>query len=135
MAFTHGKNTSVTVNGTDISQYTSSSELGRSTDTHDVSAYGNMSKHYIGGLTDSTFSCEGHYDNTASTGPRAVLLAIQDGSAVPIIRQGEGAGSGLPQDSFNAICTSYVETNPVADKVSWSADFQVSGDVDTTPQA
>lgn len=135
MAFIHGKNTYVSVNGTDISQFCSSSELGRSTDTHDVTGYGNMSKHFIGGLTDATFSCEGSYDNTSATGPRSVLLPIMNGDAVTIIRRGEGTVSGAPEDQFEAICTSYVETSPVADKVTWSADFQVTGDVLLNAQA
>jgi hypothetical protein len=56
-------------------------------------------------------------------------------AAVTILRQPEGTGTGLPQDSFSAILTSYVETNPVEEKISFSADFQVTGDVTTTAQA
>lgn len=135
MAYKHGKDTFVSVAGTDLSQYTMSSEFSRSVDTHDVTGYGSSSKSFIGGLTDATFSMEGNYNDTAGTGPRAVLNANVDGDAIAIIRRPEGTGSGLPEDSFNAILTSYVETSPVADRVTWSAEFQVSGDVTSSTQA
>lgn len=135
MSLIHGKKTVFTVDGTDLSAYTNTSEFGKTTDTHDTSAYGDDAKEYSPGLNDATFTCGGHYDSTASTGPRAKLNSVYAGNAaVALLRQPEGAGGGLPQDSFNAILTSYVETNPVGDYIMWSADFQVTGDVDTTAQ-
>ncbi len=136
MARLHSKATVIDIGGNDISQYCSSSELGKATDTHDTTAYGEDSKSYTPGLNDSTFSVEGWYDTTASTGPRAVLNAVYaTNAASAILRQLEGAGTGLPQDSFNAIMTAFNETSPVGDVVTWSAEFQVSGDVDITAQA
>ncbi len=135
MARIHGKVTYVSVNGTDISTYCTSAEFSESVDTHDSTGYGADAKSYLGGLKDSTFKCEGSYDSTAGTGPRATLRAILNGAPVTVIRGPEGQGTGLPADTFQAICTTYVETSPVADKVTWSADFQTSGDVDDTAQA
>lgn len=135
--FIHGKRTFISVDGTDMSTWiTSSSELGKTTDTHEVTAYGQDSKTYAPGLNDATFSMEGTYNSTASTGPRAKLNTVYAGNdLVEIIRRPEGTGSGLPGDTFNGIMTSYVETSPVGDMVTFSAEFQVSGDVDITPQA
>jgi hypothetical protein len=137
VAFIHSKATVITVDANDLSNYvTSSSELNKTTDTHETTAYGLDDKRYAPGLNDATFSMEGTYDSTASTGPRAVLNGIYAGNvAVEIVRQPEGVGASLPQDVFDAILTSYVETAPVGDMVSWSAEFQVTGGVDTTAQS
>ena len=136
MALVHGKNTVITVDSTDLSQYTNESEFTKETDTHEVTAYGDDAKNYNPGLNDAQFSMGGHYDSTASTGPRAKLNAVYAGNAaVTIERRPEGTGAGLPQDAFSAILTSYVETDPVGDMVTWSAEWQVSGDVDTTAQS
>lgn len=136
MTFIHGKNTEVSVNSVDLSQYTSESEINRGTDTHDVSAYGNDAHAFGAGLNTGTFTMGGTYDNTASTGPRDALLAVYALNApVPVLRLPEGDGMGKPQDAFDAILTSYVETNPVADMVKWRADFQITGDIDTGDQS
>lgn len=136
MAFIHSKNTIITVGGADLSAYvTASSELAKTTETHEVTAYGDSAKEYAPGLNDATFSMEGTYDSTSSTGPRAKLNSIYAGNvAVTISRKPEGTGSGKAEDEFSAILTSYVETAPVNDMISWSAEFQVTGAVDTTAQ-
>lgn len=136
MSRAHGKNTVVKVNSNDLSQYTSESELSETTDTHDVTHYGDDSHEFDPGLNNGTFTMGGTYDSTASTGPRAVMKAVKAlNAAVPVIRQPEGAGSGKAQDSFNAVLTNYTETSPVADMVRWKADFQITGDVDDTAQS
>lgn len=134
MAFVHGKDTVVTVDSNDLSAFTNTSEFNPTADSHDVTTYGQTGHVFQAGLTNGTFTMAGTYDNTASTGPRAVLQPLVGADNVTVVRQPEGAGSGLPQDSFLAQLTGYTESSPVADMVSWSADFQVSGAVDSTPQ-
>lgn len=135
MAKLHGKRTVVKVDGSDISQYTDSSEIPRTKDSHDTTTYGNNSHRKSGGLLDGTFTCSGTYDTTAVTGPSAVLRpALESEDPVEIIHQPEGAGTGKPQDKFNAVCTKFTTTHPVADMVKWTAEFEIDGDVDDTPQ-
>lgn len=134
MAFVHGRNTFVSLDGNDLSQYTNTSEITRSADSHDVTAYGAQAHNYEGGLKDGTASMGGTYDNTASTGPRAVIEPLV-GQKVEFIRQPEGTGSGLPQDKVTVLVLNYVETAPVADMVTWTCEMQLSGLIDTTPQA
>jgi len=134
MAFVHGKNTFVSVGGTDLSDFTDSSELNRTADSHDTTTYGNDSHRKSGGLLDGKFTMSGTYDNTASTGPRAVLEP-KLGTTTAVVRQPEGTGAGKPQDSFNAVLVSYVETSPTADMVKWSAEFEIDGDVNSEAQA
>ena len=135
MAAVHGRNTYISVDTTDISAYCDNSELSQDTDTDETSAYGDDNKTYIAGLIDSTFSCEGKYDNGAS-GPKAIIEAVIDGQvAVALVRRPEGTGSGLPEENFSAICESYVETNPVGGKITWSSDWQVTGPITRSTQA
>jgi hypothetical protein len=135
MAFKHGKDTVFKVNSVDLSAYTSESEINRGTDTHDVSGYGVAAHAFGAGLNTGTASASGTYDSTASTGPRAALLAVYAlNASVTVLRQPEGTGTGKPQDSFSGILTSYVETNPVADYVKWKAEFQITGNINTAAQ-
>ncbi|HEX6969409.1 MAG TPA: hypothetical protein VF174_11460 [Micromonosporaceae bacterium] len=137
MAKVHGKNTVVKVDDNDLSQYCNTSEFEATKDTHDTTGYGADGHEFSEGLTNGTFTMGGVYDSTAGTGPRAVLKPLTKAGAgtVTVVRQIEGTGAGKPQDSFTAILTSYTESAPVADMVAWQAEFQISGDVDDTPQS
>jgi len=131
--FVHGKSTVITVNAVDLSAFTNTSNFGRKADKHDVTTYGKNDHVYAGGLGDGAFSMAGVYDNGVA-GPRDTLEPLV-GTVITCIRKPEGTGSGLPQDSFSALLEEYVETNPVADMVSWQATFQPSDAVTSTNQA
>ncbi len=133
MAFVHGKSTAVSIDGDDLSIYSNSVEFERSSETHDVTTFGKNSKVYAAGLKDGTASMEGIYDNTVSTGPGAVLRALVGAAEVPFVYKPEGAGSGKPIATVDAFVTSYKESSPVADMVTWTAELQLSDDIaDTT---
>lgn len=134
MAFIHGKNTVITLDGDDLSTYTTTSNFEKSSDSHDVTTYGKDAHVFAGGLLNGTATMSGIYDSTASTGPRAVIEPLV-GTNVTLIRRPEGTGSGLPQDSVNVLVTKYTETNPVADMVTWSCDMQLSDDINSAAQA
>jgi hypothetical protein len=133
MPFVHGKDTFVSLDGDNLSAFSNTSELVRTGDSHDVTTFGQDAHVYNGGLTDGTSTLAGIYDSTALTGPRAVIEPLI-GTVVVLIRQPEGAGSGLPQDEVNVLVTSYTETNPVADMVTWAVELQLSGAVDSAAQ-
>lgn len=132
MSFVHGKNTYVSVNSTDLSAFTNTSEYSRNPDTHDVTTYGKNDHVFSGGLGNGTFSMGGIYDSGVS-GPRAILKPLE-GQQTRIVRRPEGTGSGKPQDQFDAIVQNYVETSPVADMIAWTCEFQMSGAVTGTAQ-
>lgn len=132
MTFVHGKDTFFSVNGTDLSTFTKTSDLERTADIHDVTCYGNVAHVYSGGLLDGKGSAGGVYDNGAQ-GPRATLEPLL-GTSVTVIRRPAGTGSGRPQDSVTVVVGKYVETNPADDMVSWACELQLSGDVTTTAQ-
>lgn len=133
MAFIHGKETVIKLGASDLSAFTNTSTFTRTADSHDVTTYGKDDHVFAGGLGNGTASMGGIYDNGA-TGPRDVIEPLI-GTEVVLTRQPEGTGSGLPQDVVDVIITSYVETSPVADMVSWSCEMQLSDAVNSTNQS
>ena len=131
--FVHGKTTFISLDGDNLSTFVKTSELGRSADDHDVTTYGKNAHVYAGGLLDGKATMAGIYDNTAVTGPRAVIEPLI-GTVVQLIRRPEGTGAGKPQDTVNVLVTDYKETNPVADMVTWECEMKCSDDVASTVQ-
>lgn len=134
MTFVHGSDTYISIDAKDISTYCTQSDLKRKVDSHDVTTYGKKAHVYKGGLADGTSSVSGIYDNTAVTGPRAVLEPLL-GTNVELIRRPEGTGAGKPEDTVMVLVGEYTETNPVADMVTWSLSLQLSGEVDSAAQS
>jgi len=134
MANVHGKGTFVSLAGATLSQYSNNVEYERASDKHDSTTFGNNSHVYDGGLLDGTATVTGIYDNTALTGPRAVIEPLI-GTKVPFVYRPEGTGSGKPQRTVSALVETYTETAPVADQVKWAIELQFSGDVATVTQA
>jgi hypothetical protein len=118
----HGQSTIITVAAKDISSYTMSSKLTRSANIHGFTGYGKTAEQNRGGLVKFTFTAEGWYDNTQTTGTHAVLNG-QEGVTQAITRKPEGTGTGKPLQSFSAVLQEYVETNPANDIVTWSATW------------
>jgi hypothetical protein len=133
MAFVHGQFTKITVATKDISPFTKTSSYEGSADSHDTTGYSpsGSARTKAGGLIDGKFTMSGTYDNTVSVGPRNALKASL-GTTVAVVRNPEGTGTGKPNDAFSGVLTKYVETNPVDDMVSWSAEIDISGPVTTT---
>ena len=129
MAFVHGKNTAVTLDGEDLSPYINDSSFKRAADKHDTTTYGRNSKTYLLGLNDGTCEISGIYDNTTLTSPAGILRPLQGGAAVTLVWMPEGDGSGLPTSTVPVLVESYDETAPVADLVAWTATLQFTGDV------
>lgn len=141
MAFAHGKETVIKVNlatspvsgATDISLFVNTSTLTRSGDEHDVTTYGKDDHVVAGGLKAGKFTMGGIYDNGSSNTPRTIL-SDHETEKFNIVRRPEGTGTNLPQQVITGLLTSYVETNPVADMVSWSSEFTKSDAIDDTAQ-
>jgi hypothetical protein len=133
MSFVHGKDTFISLNGANLSTFVNNSELSREADEHDLTTYGKSAHVVGGGLLTGKASMSGIYDNTAGTGPRAVIRPLI-GTNVTLIRRPEGTGTGKPQDSATVHVKNYVETNPVADYVAWSCEMTVSDTVTSSTQ-
>lgn len=131
----HGKVTVVKLNGVDYSAFANSTDFKDATDTHENTTYGRDRKTYAAGLGDGTVSVGGFYDNTAVSGPRALFKPLKSaGTAVPFVYRPEGTGSGKAQSTVNVIISSFEESSPVGDMVTWTAELQMTGPLDETPQ-
>ena len=126
---THGKNTHVEIDNaagtlTDLTAYIDNEDLSRQAETAETTTFEKDSKTYIPGLKDGTFSLSGPWD--------AILDAHMDGilgAAGSFEISPAGDASGAVKYSGEAICTEYSGSNPVGDKATWSASFQITGDV------
>lgn len=136
MSKVHGKVTAVSLDGVDISQYCNNVEFGRTVDTHDTTTFGKNAKVYNPGLPDGTITIGGFYETIAVTGgPVAIIKPLTyTPEVVEFIHRPEGVGAGKPQDKVDVIVSSYTESSPVADMVTWEAELQASDEVDDTPQ-
>lgn len=131
MAFKHGKNAVFKVDNsggtlTDISAYLNEISHPRSVETGETTSFGNSAKTYIVGLSDSTISISGTWDATVD----AHLAGILGQDASLSYEYGpEGSGTGAIKYTGECYCTSFEVSSPVADVVTFSAEFQVTGTV------
>lgn len=131
MPFVHGKSAVFKVDdsgGTlrDISAYLEEVSFPRSIETAETTTFGNSAKTYITGLTDATISVSGLFDATAD----GYLAGVVGNAATLSFEYGPaGSAGGAIKYSGECIMTSYEVSAPVGDKVSASAEFQVTGTV------
>jgi hypothetical protein len=131
MPFVHGRNTDFRVDNsggslTDISSYCDNVDFPQTVETAETTTFGDASKDYIVGLKDSTISISGKWDATLD----GVLAPIL-GQAASVSFQYGPAGSTLTNVKYTGecFCTSYQVTGAVGDVVTFSAEFQVTGNV------
>lgn len=133
MSAVHGRFTVITVATKDVSAFCKTSSYEGSATVHKNTGYGKAAETKNGGLLDGKFTCGGTYDNTVTTGPRNAIKPLL-GQNVTVTRKVEGTGTGKPLDTFDAVVAKYVETSPVDDNVSWSAEFEISDVVTSSTQ-
>ena len=127
--FTHGKDAAFKIDdsgGTlrDISNVLTDVAISRTADVAEVSAFSNSSKAYVAGLKDATITISGSFDATVDGYLSGILGAEGSFEFYPI-----GTTGGNPKSSGECILTSYDRTPDVGGAVSFTASFQVSGDV------
>ena len=125
MAFQHGSNAYVSIDATDVSSYCDTQSLDRIIDLAETTAFGNDDKTYIAGLRGHTIAIGGHWDPTGD----AVFDGADDGAVVAFVCGPEGNTSGDVQYSGNCLISNYSWTSGVGDRVTWSANFSVTGAV------
>lgn len=133
---THGSGAHFAVNdGTTLqtlSTYITSTDWNPTQDTHDDTTYGNTGHTFRGGLTNGTITINGFWDKTATTGPDAVLTGLLSVKTPVAYAFGpDGNASGKVKKSGNCLLNSYSVSAPVADLVTFSAQFNLSGAVAT----
>lgn len=131
--FRHGKNAVFKVDNsggtlTDISSALTDVSLPRSIETAETTTFGvtGGAKTYITGLNDATLSVSGRFDATVD----AHLAGILGQDATVSFEYGPaGSTAGYVKFTGEAIMTKYDLSSPVGDVVSFSADFQVTGQI------
>lgn len=135
MAFVHGKGSVFKIDNSGgalqtLTAYVDSIEMNNTVDTAESTTMGSEVKTYLSGQSDATLSISGKWDSTASTGPDAVLRGLIGLETTSTFEIGpEGSTSGKVKYSGECFLTSYVASMPVADVVTYTADFQVTGAV------
>ena len=127
--FTHGKSAAFKIDdsgGTlrDITDVLTDVAVSRTADVAEVSAFSNSSKAYVAGLKDATITISGSFDATVDGYLKGILGAEGSFEFFPI-----GTTGGNPKASGECIMTSYDRTPDVGGAVTFTAAFQVSGDV------
>lgn len=129
---THGKDSYFALDNTagsmtDISAYCDASDLAQEIEMADVTALGDEGHKNIPGLENSTANVSGHWDSTqadiigSTTQRKAGTRTFEYGPA--------GSGSGAIKYTGEVWISSYSDSSPVGDKVSWSATLMVDGTV------
>lgn len=134
MAFKHGKGTVVSVNAVDLSVFTNSCDFNTSSDSHDTTTFGKTAHTFQSGLTNGTCTLKGIYDD-GMAGPGLTLRPLLGGASHTLLYKPEGTGTGKPQRSASVILTAYNESAPVADMITWQADFQLTDAIVDTTQS
>jgi len=137
VAFIHGSKAIVKLDNaanalTDISTYVRSITFSRSADLAEVSVMGNTSKKYITGLKDGQITLEGPWDAVIDTQLNDLLGNEAVGGAgvhADLEYYPEGTATGKRKYSMKVVHTTFEPASPVDDAATWSAEFQVDGDV------
>jgi hypothetical protein len=97
-----------------------------STETLDTTVFGVEHKTFEPSLSEGAVSATGKYSAVAA-GPAATLRGLRGVGPLTVEWQPEGAGTGKPFRRVEAILTSYTESAPVGEIITWSASWQASG--------
>lgn len=129
MAATHGKNTVFKVQDSgstlrDLSAYLTSDGLSREADVPETTTKGSNSKSYIAGLLDGTVSIEGTWDATADGYLAGILNLSRNFEYHPA-----GTAATTPKYTGSCILTKYEVSSDVGDVITFSGEFQITGDV------
>lgn len=134
--FIHGKNTFVSVNAVNLSAFTSSTDFNDGVAIHKVTTYGPTREREskAAGLGDGKISLKGTHDD-GLTSPRKVLKALMAAKLeVPFLLRHQGTGVGKPQAAVNVIVAAYNESLPVDNMIMWTAELEMSGDLNEADQ-
>jgi hypothetical protein len=97
---------------------------------NEVTALGDSGVRFIPGLEDVAITLAGIFDNTAASGPDAVLGPLRaHTSAVAFSYGPKGSAAGDVKYSGNCWVVSYELRSRVGSLVEWTATFQTDGTV------
>lgn len=130
MAWAHGKETIITLSGTTITDC-NTSEITLEADEEDMGVYGDDYGMPEGSILRGTVTLGGKY-KVGATGANTTIRPLR-GSVVVMTVKPEGTGTGKPLVTVSVLVKKYVQTQPWAGYITWSAECSTNGaDVHTT---
>ena len=125
MAFQHGKNAYLSIDGNDVTAYCDTQSMDRAIALAETTVFGNDDATSIAGVRTHTIQIGGPWDPTMD----GYMVAADDGSSVAFVLGPEGNTSGDYQYSGSAFISNYNWQATPGGRVGWSASFTVSGAV------
>lgn len=103
--------------------------LGKTVGQLDATTFGDSAERFIAGLEESQqFTVEGPFDDTATTGPDAVLSQLP-GTIGTVEFSPVGTGATARKFSGEFLCTSYKVSGNVKEIARFQAVFQQDGTI------
>jgi hypothetical protein len=97
---------------------------------NEATALGDSGATFHPGLENVTISLSGHYDDTGTTGPEALLGPLRTHTAAVAFAYGpKGTTSGFLKYSGTFWVTEFTVDSSVGSLVTWSTSLQVEGTV------
>jgi len=138
MAFYHGKGLAFKIDNSAgtlqvLTSYVDSVELDNSVDLGETTTAGAEDKTFVSGQAEHDLSISGKWDDTASTGPDAVLFGLVGLETSSSFEFGpSGSTTGKVKYLGECFLTGYKCSAPVGGVVTFTADFKITGAVTKT---
>lgn len=135
MAFYHGKGLVFKVDSSagtlqTLTTFVDTVDLDTSVDMGETTTAGAEDKTFVSGQAEHDLSIGGKWDDTASTGPDAVLSGLPGLETTSTFEFGPGGSSaGKVKYSGECFCTGYKRSAPSGGVVTFTADFKITGAV------
>lgn len=130
MAFGHGKNEVVLINGSDMSAYLNAASIPMEKETAETTVFGNAAKTRLSGLRDGSMSFEGFFDGAALAADvifEALLTRLTE-ALFEDWPAGDALGAiGYCMEAFE---TSYEVTGSVGDVVGISVEAEADAGIE-----
>lgn len=135
MAFYHGKGLVFKIDNAagslqTLTSYVDNVELNSSVDTGETTTAGVEDKTFVSGQAEHDLSIGGKWDDTATTGPDAVLHALIGLETSSTFEFGPGGSTnGKVKYSGECFLVGYSRSAPIGGVVAFTADFKITGAV------
>lgn len=133
MTIYHGKDTELFVDDEDgverdLTAWVQDFSYELAQDTADATAKGDAGKRHTVGHAGGTATASGKYDDTATSGPAAVLEALAVcGHTAEFRALLGGTGTGKRQLAGSWTCKTFSPSSPIAGTIAWTATFEFDG--------
>jgi hypothetical protein len=138
MPFYHGKGLAFKLDSSGgtlqtLTSYVDSVDLDSSVDMGETTTAGAEDKTFVSGQAEHELSISGKWDDTATTGPDAVLSGLVGLETTSTFEFGPaGATAGKVKYTGECFLTGYKRSTPVGGVVTFTADFKITGAVTRT---